>query len=283
LGTLTRHSISEANDNVNILPYPYPPHPRSRPPPRCCFRSNTPTVQLALWTSENFEALKGVRFRILDASGSVASTLSASNGEREKGRGVEVTLPPTAHNRLGDNWRPLFAIAEIAGGDWPQLVADAFTKLTAPGDFIPQSALRIPHSEAPQSALRMTQLNALDCRYSTLDGHGLLAAVRDVFLTSGHQRLFTRDLVTALRSKHAPAARSAKNASPAVSRNSAFPHATSASTTARRKAMTSLIFGTLPASEFPLSRLRHLLIHPLLQRERRRSVLPHPHSFPVCL
>lgn len=31
----------------------------------------------------------------------------------------EPTLPPGLHNRLGDNWAPLFAIAEIAGGRWP--------------------------------------------------------------------------------------------------------------------------------------------------------------------
>jgi hypothetical protein len=40
-------------------------------------------------------------------------------------------LPSGAFNRLADNWRPLFAIAEIAGGDWPQRAAAAFAKLTA--------------------------------------------------------------------------------------------------------------------------------------------------------
>jgi hypothetical protein len=29
------------------------------------------------------------------------------------------------HNRLGDNWRPLLAIAELAGGDWPALALAA--------------------------------------------------------------------------------------------------------------------------------------------------------------
>lgn len=31
----------------------------------------------------------------------------------------EVALPPTLANRIGDNWRPLLAIAKLAGGDWP--------------------------------------------------------------------------------------------------------------------------------------------------------------------
>jgi len=43
-------------------------------------------------------------------------------------------LPANAFNRLADNWRPLFAVAEIAGGEWPQRAADAFTKLTSQDD-----------------------------------------------------------------------------------------------------------------------------------------------------
>jgi hypothetical protein len=39
-------------------------------------------------------------------------------------------LPEGVFNRLADNWRPLFAIAEVAGGDWPQRCADAFVRLT---------------------------------------------------------------------------------------------------------------------------------------------------------
>jgi putative DNA primase/helicase len=43
-------------------------------------------------------------------------------------------LPEAAYNRLADNWRPLFAIAEVAGGDWPRRAANAFSKLTTAGD-----------------------------------------------------------------------------------------------------------------------------------------------------
>jgi hypothetical protein len=44
-------------------------------------------------------------------------------------------LPANAANRLADNWRPLFAVAEIADGDWPQRAAVAFAKLTAKADM----------------------------------------------------------------------------------------------------------------------------------------------------
>lgn len=34
-------------------------------------------------------------------------------------------LPPGIYNRVGDNWRPLLAIARIAGGDWPERTCKA--------------------------------------------------------------------------------------------------------------------------------------------------------------
>jgi hypothetical protein len=46
----------------------------------------------------------------------------------------EPMLPQNAFNRLADNWRPLFAVAEIAGGDWPQRAAVAFAKLNSQDD-----------------------------------------------------------------------------------------------------------------------------------------------------
>lgn len=46
----------------------------------------------------------------------------------------EPELPSRAFNRVADNWRPLFAIAEVAGGDWPVRVHRAFEALAAPDD-----------------------------------------------------------------------------------------------------------------------------------------------------
>jgi putative DNA primase/helicase len=43
----------------------------------------------------------------------------------------EPQLPRGAVNRLADNWRPLFAIAEVVGGEWPQRAARAFWTLQA--------------------------------------------------------------------------------------------------------------------------------------------------------
>ena len=41
-------------------------------------------------------------------------------------RRAEPTLPGNAYNRRADKWRPLFAIAELAGGEWPDRARHAF-------------------------------------------------------------------------------------------------------------------------------------------------------------
>ena len=43
-------------------------------------------------------------------------------------------LPENLFNRTADNWRPLFQIAEVAGGDWRQRCANALMKLTTRED-----------------------------------------------------------------------------------------------------------------------------------------------------
>jgi len=40
-------------------------------------------------------------------------------------------MPASAFNRVADNWRPLFAVAEEAGGDWPARATKAYEALTA--------------------------------------------------------------------------------------------------------------------------------------------------------
>jgi putative DNA primase/helicase len=54
--------------------------------------------------------------------------------KRERIASCDPTLPEHLFNRIADNWRPLFTIAEVAGGDWPQRCADALVKLTTRED-----------------------------------------------------------------------------------------------------------------------------------------------------
>lgn len=78
-------------------------------------------------------------------------------------------LPARAFNRLADNWRPLFAIAEVAGGDWPKRAADAFAKVTSKDDVDAQSI-----------------------------GIMLLADIQQVFSEAKTERIFSRVLVDKL-------------------------------------------------------------------------------------
>src|SRR5262245_27913187 len=45
-------------------------------------------------------------------------------------------MPETLNDRAADNWRPLLAIADLAGGEWPQLARQACLTLSgeSPGE-----------------------------------------------------------------------------------------------------------------------------------------------------
>ena len=74
-------------------------------------------------------------------------------------------LPPGVVNRLADNWRPLFAIADLVGGGWPQRLAGEFGRLNELTDEDGQGI-----------------------------GVALLADIRDVFADSGEERIGSYDL-----------------------------------------------------------------------------------------
>jgi putative DNA primase/helicase len=86
----------------------------------------------------------------------------------EKIKNADPALPTTAHNRAADNWRPIFAIAEVVGADWPQRAVEAFTLLQNVDD-------------AAQGL-----------------GTRLLGDIRDYFQLTRKQRAFSKDLVNYL-------------------------------------------------------------------------------------
>src|SRR6202022_3515960 len=45
----------------------------------------------------------------------------------------EPEVPDSLNDRAADNWRPLLAIAELAGGDWPKRARDAGCLLSGEG------------------------------------------------------------------------------------------------------------------------------------------------------
>ena len=61
------------------------------------------------------EALEQLRSRAVRFAGDNMAALAAAEPE----------LPPGAFNRFADNWRPLAAVADLAGGQWPGLARTA--------------------------------------------------------------------------------------------------------------------------------------------------------------
>jgi putative DNA primase/helicase len=86
---------------------------------------------------------------------------------RDRIQQIDPVLPDGVFNRLADNWRPLFAIAEVAGEDWPKRCAEAFAQLTNRND-------------ADAESLRVN----------------LLADIRQIFTS---ERMFSKDVIDALK------------------------------------------------------------------------------------
>jgi putative DNA primase/helicase len=92
------------------------------------------------------------------------------SGNRKAFEDCDPSLPLQATNRLADNWRPLFAVAEVAGGDWPSRAVQAFNQLGT-------------RDEADEHGL----------------GTMLLSDIRAVLLDQSNPgRIFSRTLVEAL-------------------------------------------------------------------------------------
>jgi hypothetical protein len=68
----------------------------------------------------------------LDQLASQAARWALDNAARV--RGTEPTIPTGVVNRAADNWRPLLAISDIAGGDWPTRTRHAVQCLVTTGE-----------------------------------------------------------------------------------------------------------------------------------------------------
>src|SRR5205814_1461573 len=79
-------------------------------------------------------------------------------------RGADPDVPANLYNRAADNWRPLLAIADAAGGEWPQR-ARAIAAATVDADQIKRV--------------------------------GLLADIREVFEAKDLERIRSADLAAA--------------------------------------------------------------------------------------
>lgn len=110
------------------------------------------------------------RFRLDDGAGLVDFARGAARwaaDHLDDLRSADPELPESLHDRARDNWRPLVAIADLAGGDWPKLARAAAVALTPTED--------------------------------TSDGVQLLEDLRAIFTEQGDpEHILSGDLVTAL-------------------------------------------------------------------------------------
>jgi len=89
-----------------------------------------------------------------------------ASDSREALEQCDPVLPDAAYNRIADNWRPLFAIAEIVGGKWTERIEAAFISLVSKNDLDDQGI-----------------------------GAMLLADIQKVFDAEAKDRIVSRDLV----------------------------------------------------------------------------------------
>jgi putative DNA primase/helicase len=78
-------------------------------------------------------------------------------------------MPNANNDRMMDNWMPLFAIADVAGGDWPELIKKSMLKMM----YVSDDSI----------------------------GSALLEDIKDIFDSNLSERIFSDDLVEALKDK----------------------------------------------------------------------------------
>lgn len=115
------------------------------------------------------EAVERLRHAPVDLFEILAEKLARfADDYRESVRQARPALPPSLNDRAQDNWEPLLAIAEVAGGAWPDLGR--------------QAALKLSGSDSPTMST----------------GTELLADIREIFETRKVDRISTADLIAAL-------------------------------------------------------------------------------------
>ena len=120
-------------------------------------------------------------------------------------------LPKGARNRVADKWRPLFQIAYVVGGHWPQLVTEAFYALEptarpsqsavphmGSGASAPVALNPGEHKDQPIETADLSTIANQKSKTDALNPDLLLPDIRHVFSNAGVDRMFSRDLVARL-------------------------------------------------------------------------------------
>ena len=104
-------------------------------------------------------------FRAIDDAGleelrQQASRWAIDNAEALKA--AEPAMPAGFDNRLGDNYRLLFAIADLAGGEWPDQVREAAQRLAGAADITSTGTRLLADIRAIFDAAKVTVISSAD-------------------------------------------------------------------------------------------------------------------------
>ena len=91
-----------------------------------------PVVLKRKLLSEATESFRIDRVGHLEVLARKAARWAADNAEAIAK--ADPDMPPGVHSRAADNWRPLFAIADAAGGEWPKRARAAASQVAAEGE-----------------------------------------------------------------------------------------------------------------------------------------------------
>jgi putative DNA primase/helicase len=111
---------------------------------------------------EAIEAFRFDRTEHLDQLARKAARWALDNVDRI--RGADPNMPPSVFNRAADNWRPLLAIADAAGGDWPARARRAVqcTGASANGDDKSARVLLLTDIRAIFAERRLDRLSSAE-------------------------------------------------------------------------------------------------------------------------
>jgi putative DNA primase/helicase len=86
---------------------------------------------------------------------------------------ADPAMPSGIYNREADNWRPLLAIADVAGGEWPKRVRDAAGRCHAAADVDNRSQLETLLADIRDVSRGKTEMLSADLvnRLVALEGH----------------------------------------------------------------------------------------------------------------
>jgi putative DNA primase/helicase len=92
-------------------------------------------IVLELRRKLNHENSERLRYAEPDLFEKLAAKLSRmATDNRDAIRLCRPLLPPQLNDRAQDNWEPLLAIADVAGGQWPTLARSAALRLSGSGE-----------------------------------------------------------------------------------------------------------------------------------------------------